>query len=161
MVTHDFGEALSLADRGAVLHQGAIKQIGTIQNIFQKPISAPVAEFVGMKNLFEVDFRNGTPAIDGHKISLTRAPDPLHKYLAIRPEDIAIALEPFPPNNGKNTFCGLVTSVSNRGFTYEVHVKTGGFTFISAVTRKVLVDSGLTEGLDVYISFDAESVHTL
>jgi molybdate/tungstate transport system ATP-binding protein len=160
MVTHDFGEALSLADRGAVLHQGAIEQIGTIQEIFQKPVSAPVAEFVGMKNLFEADFQNDTAAIDGHLISSTRTPGPSHKYLAIRPEDIAIALQPFPSTR-ENTFRGMVTSVSDRGFTYEVHVKTGALTFISAVSRKHLMDSGLTEGRDVYLSFDAESVHTL
>jgi molybdate/tungstate transport system ATP-binding protein len=159
MVTHDFGEALALADRGAVLHQGAIEQVGTIQDIFQRPVSAPVAEFVGMKNLFEADFHNGTAAIDGHKISLACTPDPLHTYLAIRPEDITIAFEPFP-SNSKNTFRGIITSITDRGFTYEVHVKAGGFRLISAVTRKELLASGLTEGLDVYISFDAESVHT-
>jgi len=159
MVTHDFGEALALADRGAVIHQGAIEQIGTIQEIFQKPASAPVAEFVGMKNLFEADFRNGTAAIDGHKIFLAGTPDPRHKYLAIRPEDIAITLEPFPSTR-ENTFRGFVTSISDRGFTYEVHVKTGGLRFISAVTRKEVLNSSLTEGIEVYISFDAESVHT-
>jgi len=112
-----------------------------------------------MKNLFEADFRDGTTAIDGHKIFLARTPDPLHRYLAIRPEDIAVTLEP-SPSNRENTFRGFVTSISDRGFTYEVHVKTGGLRFISAVTRKEVLNSSLTEGIEVYISFDAESVHT-
>jgi molybdate/tungstate transport system ATP-binding protein len=159
MVTHDFGEALALADRGAVLHQGAIEQVGTIQDIFQKPVSAPVAEFVGMKNLFEAHLHNGTAAIDGHKISLARTPDPHHAYLAIRPEDITLAFEPFPLNR-ENTFRGIITSITDRGFTYEVHVKAGGFRFIAAITRKELLASGFTEGTRVYVSFEAESVHT-
>lgn len=53
MVTHDFAEALTLADRGAIIHHGAIGQVGEIHDTFHRPASAAAAEFVGMKNLFE------------------------------------------------------------------------------------------------------------
>ncbi len=49
MVTHDFAEALSLADRCAVMNDGVIEQIGTMEDIFQRPESIFVADFVGMK----------------------------------------------------------------------------------------------------------------
>ncbi len=159
MVTHDFAEALSLADRGAVIHRGQIQQVGVIQDIFQKPASTAAAEFVGMKNLFEAEFQDSTAWVRGHRISLSSRSDNMHRYLAIRPEDITVNTKPFFPNP-RNTFPGVVSIVANRGFTYEVHVRTGTLTFVSLITRKVLVDMELKEGLDVLVSFEDSAVHT-
>lgn len=50
-VTHDQGEALSMADRIAVFDQGSIQQIGTPQDIYQRPNSVFVADFVGSSNV--------------------------------------------------------------------------------------------------------------
>ena len=52
-VTHDFVEALALADRIAVMNNGQIEQKGETDEIFQKPASNFVAEFVGVKNIYE------------------------------------------------------------------------------------------------------------
>ena len=62
MVTHDFTEALSLAERAAIMHNGRIEQEGSIQDIFQRPQTHFVADFVGMKNLFPATFA-GTTAL--------------------------------------------------------------------------------------------------
>ena len=51
-VTHDQDEALSMADRMAVMRQGAIEQLGTPQDIFQTPRTRFVAEFMGAANIF-------------------------------------------------------------------------------------------------------------
>lgn len=50
-VTHDQGEALAMADRVAIFNQGALQQVGTPRDIYEKPISRFVAEFVGRANL--------------------------------------------------------------------------------------------------------------
>jgi putative spermidine/putrescine transport system ATP-binding protein len=55
-VTHDQGEALSMADRVAVFNEGRIMQIGTPQDIYQKPRSRFVADFVGSSNVLPPDF---------------------------------------------------------------------------------------------------------
>ena len=159
MVTHDFGEALALADRGAVIHRGAIEQVGSIRDIFQRPASVAVAEFVGMKNLFEASFQNGTASVPGHRVLLARQPAPHHRHVAIRPEDITVGKDSVSMNRG-NTLSGVVSAVADQGFTYEVHVRTGVLTFKAMVTKKSLVDLGIREGLDVFISFDPASVHT-
>jgi molybdate/tungstate transport system ATP-binding protein len=159
MVTHDFAEALSLADRGAVIHRGRIEQVGAIHDIFQKPASTAAAEFVGMKNLFEAEFQDSTAYVRGQRISLSSRSGDMHRYLAIRPEDITVNTKPFFPNP-RNTFSGVVSTVANCGFTYEVHVRTGSLTFVSLITRKVLVDMELKEGLDVLVSFEDSAVHT-
>jgi ABC-type Fe3+/spermidine/putrescine transport system ATPase subunit len=54
-VTHDQQEALTLADRMAVMRAGRIEQLGTPQEVYERPASAFVAGFVGRSNLFEVD----------------------------------------------------------------------------------------------------------
>jgi putative spermidine/putrescine transport system ATP-binding protein len=55
-VTHDQGEALSMADRVAVFNDGKIMQIGSPQDIYQKPRSRFVADFVGSSNVLPPDF---------------------------------------------------------------------------------------------------------
>jgi molybdate/tungstate transport system ATP-binding protein len=159
MVTHDFGEALALADRGAVIHRGAIEQVGAIRDIFHRPASVAVAEFVGMKNLFEANFQNGAASIKGHRVLITRHPDHHHRHVAIRPEDITVSRDSLSLNP-ENTFPAVVSAIASQGFTYEVHAKTGALAFKALVTKKTLVDLGLREGLDVFISFDPASVHT-
>lgn len=159
MVTHDFGEALSLADRGAIIHQGRIQQVGTIHDIFHKPASTSAAEFVGMKNLFGAEFQDFAAYVRGHRISLSQRTHAMHRHLAIRPEDITINTKPLS-SSPTNTFSGVVSAVANRGFTYEVHVRTGTLTFVSLITKKALIDMGIKEGLSVLVSFDDSAVHT-
>ncbi len=55
-VTHDQGEALSMADRVAVFNGGRIMQIGTPQEIYERPQSRFVADFVGSSNVLPPDF---------------------------------------------------------------------------------------------------------
>jgi putative spermidine/putrescine transport system ATP-binding protein len=53
LITHDQDEALSLADRIAVMHEGRIAQVGSAAEIYDRPASAFVAQFVGRANLIE------------------------------------------------------------------------------------------------------------
>ena len=55
-VTHDQGEALSMADRVAVFNDGRIMQIGTPEEIYQRPNTRFVADFVGSSNVLPPDF---------------------------------------------------------------------------------------------------------
>ncbi|MGQ9617293.1 MAG: ABC transporter ATP-binding protein, partial [Spirochaetota bacterium] len=64
MVTHDFSEAISLGDKVAVINNGRIEQTGEINDIFERPHSKFVADFVGIKNIFLVNYKD-TKAIIG------------------------------------------------------------------------------------------------
>jgi putative spermidine/putrescine transport system ATP-binding protein len=55
-VTHDQGEALSMADRVAVFNDGRIRQVGTPEEIYERPQSRFVADFVGSSNVLPPDF---------------------------------------------------------------------------------------------------------
>jgi putative spermidine/putrescine transport system ATP-binding protein len=75
-VTHDQGEALSMADRVAVFDHGKLQQVGTPEEIYRRPRSRFVADFVGSSNLLPPDRVTalGQPA----------------RWASLRPEDIAI-----------------------------------------------------------------------
>lgn len=158
MVTHDFAEALTLADRGAIIYNGAIEQVGEIHDIFHRPASAAAAEFVGMKNLFEATIRKGKAEFGGLEFRLNRQPAGDRRYVAIRPEDILVGRES-PDGTQENVFPGTVTAVLSQGFTYEIHVSAGTLTLKALVTKRQLVDASIREGLPVFVSFRCDSIH--
>lgn len=75
-VTHDQGEALSMADRVAVFNEGRIQQVGTPEDIYERPATRFVADFVGGSNLIEPDM--------AAKMGLTA------RLYSLRPEKIAL-----------------------------------------------------------------------
>ncbi len=158
MVTHDFAEALSLAETAAVIHNGKIAQSGSISEIFEKPCSAFVADFVGIKNIFYVEYEK-TAAITGDiEIETGREWPENHGYIAIRPEDIVLSRSPFA-SSMRNSFQGKVGSVSDKGFFYEVGVRVGKVFFTSLVTKKSLYKLRVHEGAAVYLAFKATAIH--
>src|SRR6195256_3325192 len=72
MVTHDQGEAMSMASRMAVMNEGRIMQVGTPHEVYEKPSSRFVADFIGIANIL--------PLGDGRR------------WLALRPEKIALGV---------------------------------------------------------------------
>jgi ABC-type Fe3+/spermidine/putrescine transport system ATPase subunit len=81
-VTHDQEEALTLSDRIAVFNNGRIEQLGTPSELYERPTSRFVADFVGTSNLFDDERSKTILGRDGHhsvrpeKMSVTR--DGLH-----------------------------------------------------------------------------------
>ena len=55
-VTHDQGEALSMADRVAVFNEGRLVQVGTPREVYERPQTRFVADFVGSSNVLDPDF---------------------------------------------------------------------------------------------------------
>ena len=102
-VTHDQGEAMSLADRVAVMNDGRIEQLGTPAEIYESPRTSFVAAFIGDSNFFEgvvkevVDFEHVRLAIDGFPDVLAFNDKGLvagdRVFLSVRPEKIRISRE--------------------------------------------------------------------
>ena len=59
-VTHDQAEALSLSDRIVVLREGVLMQVGTPQEIHDRPKNVFVADFMGFRNFFDVELGRAT-----------------------------------------------------------------------------------------------------
>ncbi len=158
MVTHDFAEVLSLAGRAAVMNNGRIEQVGDVTEIFERPASPFVADFVGMKNLFEASFGEAHAMVSGLRIEIGRTLDPSSRYLAIRPEDIVISLDRFS-SSIRNSYPGTVKKINNQGFYYEIDVGVEGVSFKGLITKSALIELGLEEGSPAYVSFKASAVH--
>ena len=113
-VTHDQKEALSVADRLAIMDQGMLQQIGTPREVYLRPVNAFVAGFVGETNFLQGQVRvaqSGAMTVDTamgeivaqHAESSFQAGDRV--LLSVRPE--VIRFDP-PPSDAPNQFNGLV-----------------------------------------------------
>jgi len=94
-VTHDQEEALELADRVAVMRDGRIEQVGTPDEVLDRPASRFVFEFIGESNLLPVEVRGGVVEWEGRALALPRAERrDGTALLAFRPHDVDLAAAP-------------------------------------------------------------------
>ena len=133
-VTHDQEEALSMADRVAVFAQGTIQQVGTPEEIYRRPASRFVADFVGSSNVLPAEFVGAGPA---------------GRWASLRPEDIR--LDP----------AGREARVTARAYHGRV-VKLGLELDGQALTALVSPAETLPEpGQTARIGWDAAKVHVM
>jgi spermidine/putrescine transport system ATP-binding protein len=136
MVTHDQEEALSLSDRIAVMNQGKIEQVGTPSEIYERPQTSFVADFIGDTNLFSGEVAVVESACvqivtkTGLKIVVTRAentPTELSQavVVSVRPEKIQLSL--YQPSVLHNCFEGRLVNVMYLGthVNYVVELTNG------------------------------------
>ncbi|TAL85482.1 MAG: ABC transporter ATP-binding protein [Candidimonas sp.] len=92
-VTHDQEEAMAMADRIVVMNQGTIEQIGTGNEIYKKPATRFVADFIGDANLLECHWTDDDLRLSCCDLPLRRTDHSEHPHLLalFRPEDIEIA----------------------------------------------------------------------
>ncbi|MDM9645125.1 ABC transporter ATP-binding protein [Rhizobium sp. S163] len=105
-VTHDQIEALALADRIVVMLNGGIEQIGTPEEIYNKPVSAFVADFVGFENVFALE--NGKLATSNSLVELSAPVPQAVKGLAWRPRMVILGSGPFQGTVRGTSFAGNV-----------------------------------------------------
>ena len=158
MVSHDFAEVLFLGQRTAILNRGKIEQTGLVSEVFQRPATPFVAEFVGMKNVFPATFRDTKAVVDDLELYLQSPPERDKRYVAIRAEDIVISKEKVS-GNGINVFQGKVLELTDRGIYHEVAVRTGNVIFRAILTRGALFEMKLPEGKDVHIAIRSSAIH--
>jgi len=95
VVTHDQEEAMSMADRIAVLNEGRLEQLATPQELYAEPVSRFVAAFIGTTNLLDGEATADGVAVPG--IGLVPAEHPLAAgapaTAVVRPEDVAVGGE--------------------------------------------------------------------
>lgn len=128
-VTHDQIEALTMADRIAVLNQGQIIQEGTPDDIYDRPATTFVAQLVGTPriNLFEAERQNGKVAIKQSLVTVL-APNrdlPNSLLVGVRPEDVKL-----DPNGN---FTGQVILKEPLGVETVLHLKSGEQTLLALV----------------------------
>ena len=135
-VTHDQAEALAMSDRVAVMAGGRIVQIGTPEDIYERPESRFVADFMGFRNFLSVaPGSDRTLRIAGLDLPI-RAPDgatPESLVAAIRPEQVRIG----GPITGAPLLRGEITSQTYTGssWVYGIATSSGGLIEASSDRR--------------------------
>ena len=137
-VTHDQEEALTMSDTVVVMNNGHIQQIGSPIDIYNEPVNAFVADFIGDSNIIDgIMVKDRVVEILGTRIPCvdegfgTNTP----VDVVIRPEDIDIV----PPEQGH--LCGTVTSVTFKGVHYDTIVDFKGFKWLIQTTDYCPVDA--------------------
>ena len=120
-VTHDQEEALTMSDTIVVMNDGVIQQAGSPEDIYNEPVNAFVADFIGESNIY-----NGTMTaklkcrfIGAQWDVIDDFPVNEHVDVVVRPEDVELG-EP-----GKGVVDGVITSKIFKGMTYEFVVHVG------------------------------------
>jgi molybdopterin-binding protein len=161
-VTHDYEEAIALAQRIAVMNDGIIEQIGTPQEVFSKPISSFVAGFGGVKNFFEVKAVTSnnvdlTEVLIGNHLSVNLLGEACNEGYITFPEN-AVSISSAPlESSSQNCFKGKVIDIYPQRFGVEV-VTNIGVNVYSLVTQESIQKLGIEIGSEVWVSFKASSV---
>jgi sulfate transport system ATP-binding protein len=119
-VTHDQEEALELADRLVVMSQGAIEQVGSPDDVYDRPNSPFVFSFIGESSFLPVEIENKELWVGGRAIGLP-APDAAGSSarLFFRPHDVELV------DDGA-ALAGVVAASRRVGGTRRVELEIGG-----------------------------------
>jgi multiple sugar transport system ATP-binding protein len=174
-VTHDQIEAMTMGDRIAVLNAGLIQQLGSPQELYERPANLFVAGFIGSPAM---DFFNGSVTRSGDGATLkigsrmltlagqsaaaaanAAATGERQVVVGIRPEDFRLASESEP-----NTLLGKVEVVEHLGNEQMIYLQSEGTRLTEtseakALTARVAPNAVVRVGENVAVAFDPERVH--
>lgn len=160
-VTHDYEEALALATRVAILEDGRICQMGSVEQVFHHPKSRFVASFVGIRNFF-----HGNLQQTGESASFQTAGGTLFHLLTDYPtgsgcvvfesKDVTLSLTA-PQGSARNVFRGRVADLETIRLGVEVTVDIG-VPIHAALTRDSVRQMHLAVGSEVFASFKSSAL---
>lgn len=159
-VTHDQTEAMTLADRIAVVNGGSIEQLGSPMELYDRPANLFVARFIGAPSMNiipgTVTEEGGVPAIacGETRIRLNAGPVPpgtSDATLGVRPEHLSAV------NKGEGDFAGRVEIVEDLGAESLVYLQTG--LMADSLTMRVTAGSGLSPGDAIGVRLDPARLH--
>jgi putative spermidine/putrescine transport system ATP-binding protein len=150
MVTHDQDEALTIADRVAIMRAGRLEQVGAPTEVYQAPASRFVAGFIGVSNFFRgrVERREGASArvvtSGGAALTVQDCPAGSDEVLvALRPEAVTVSPANTPRGDDSNSVAGIVEQVIYRGFVSHTYLRLGdGETLIAFQSNRPGSDGG-------------------
>jgi len=145
MVTHDQDEAMEIADRIVLMNQGRIEQVGSAADLYERPASRFVAEFIGRMNVL--------PLAAGQFGGVAFGAETPDAVLGIRPEHVELCGTPSPDAIAgqveKSVFLGAVTRVT---------LAVGAGRLVLDLRGKV---PGLARGMPLSVRLPREAVHRL
>lgn len=177
-VTHDFAEAGLLGDVAIMLDHGRIVQKGDPEQVFRRPASPYIADFLGAENVFggiaqpiraeAPDWVQGDESqFMQHAVAFTTGsltfyalgdvvPGPAHAV--IRAEEVSLSTE-HSMSSVQNQFRGKIVEIVPAGALSRVTVDASGTPVVAAVTARSVRELELKIGAEVVVGFKATAVH--
>ncbi|MFO0794673.1 MAG: ABC transporter ATP-binding protein [Candidatus Brocadiaceae bacterium] len=167
-ITHDQQETLEMADRFGILNEGKIEQFGSPDEVFYKPKTLFVAQFLNTENILKGKIIHKF----GNKVTIKVNGIMLKTYtqleisegdpatICIRPG--AIHLSPHRIQQGKNVFTGMIESIYPIGRDLEIKVTISSSEALKIrISRIVAKELKLTHGMSVNLSIDEAFIHLI
>ena len=167
-VTHDQAEAMVISDRIAVMHAGNVVQIGSAQEIYERPANRFVADFIGTMNFISgevvqviADKGQASVHTEFSDNLLCMVPDELDiipgvkAYASIRPEDVEVFAE--PQQDKQNLFKGTIANKAYLGNFLYLFVNVNG-TKVRAQIPHYLPQE---EGQEIYLFLNPQKCKLL
>ncbi len=163
-VTHDQEEAMALADRLAVMRDGRIEQTGSPREVYERPQTRFVADFLGRANILGgrvagrdgalLHIETGQPGVHLRALAPADIADGTEVWIAVRPENLV-----FEERGHANWAEGILRSATYVGDTtrYEIEIAGGGLLRASRSNRVGEPARGLAPGAATRISWPAEA----
>ncbi|PIP55121.1 MAG: ABC transporter [Bacteroidetes bacterium CG23_combo_of_CG06-09_8_20_14_all_32_9] len=161
-VTHDYEEAISLANKIAVLEDGKIIQYGTPENIFLYPKSEFIAKFIGVKNFFRGKLLSSDNShalrlfeTSGLEFYVLSAEDEGEGFLLVSAENVIISNAAIE-SSSRNMFKAKVIDVFPAKMGMEI-VTDMGIKMTSIVSHESVKKLDLKKGREIWVSFKASA----
>ncbi len=151
-VTHDQEEALSMSDVVVVMADGKIQQIGSPTDIYNEPVNAFVADFIGESNIVDGVMNDDfTVTFSGHTFKCVDKGFEKNEQVdvVVRPEDVDVV------KKEEGMLTGTVTSVTFRGVHYEIIVDIKGFKWMIQSTDFVDVNA------EIGLFIEPDAIHIM
>jgi len=158
-VTHDQEEALAIADRVGVMREGRLEQLAPPTEVYSRPATSFVAEFVGLSNRLAGEVRGGEVIVRGCRLPLVERDTPDGQVVAlVRPEAVSLASNAPEPGTeaGSGPLTGTVIAITFLGATSRVTVDLGDTRVMAQLPTSEA--SALTAGSRVVLAIRPDPV---
>jgi ABC-type sugar transport system ATPase subunit len=163
-VTHDYREAINLASRVGVIHNGHIIQEGTPEEVFNQPVNKFVARYAGIRNFIRVEFFSEEgkwkARCDGKLVFSISGKDLPDKGLVIMRSDNISIHDSEPEGMYDNCIRGVVKEINPSEYGMEITVDAGEM-FYAEITKNEFKSLSISESSEAWMTFAADDVKVL
>ena len=166
VVTHDRIEAIALADRIAAMDAGVIQQIGSVEEVFNRPKNATLARLFGVETIAMGEVVSLSEGLATVQVGPTRlfavAPTRSSQFVhvCIKGEDVALQKGPLSSSSVRNHLDAKITSLTMEGPLVRLGLDCG-FPLTSLITRPACEDLQLAVGGRIVAMVKAPAIHLI
>lgn len=160
-VTHDYSDAISLAKRVGVIHNGSIIQEGTVDEVFKNPSNRFVARYAGIKNFFKVEIsgaNNDLKGVTKHNLNFKLKGNINVKsgLIILKGDSINLSREN-SGNTALNNIQGKIVEVIPSEYGMEITIDAGDLFYIN-VPGTIYNAEKYHEGENIWMSFPSDDI---